>query len=155
MEWDLCSSCSPSHPSRAGHLVEEWNAAMCRMAYDRMTHQSSTTCGEVNPTTTSYPLVYAHLRHRLEESDLRSGEVEATLSRELLDLLVVSHDASGLTLTYLTHMLSQREPLQRALRDELRRSTASDSASCTQRDINTLPTFPQRHPDGDAAPVLC
>lgn len=138
MEWDLCSCCSPTHPPRAGHLIEEWNVAMCRMAYDRMTHQSSTTCGEVNSTTTSYPLFYTNLRHRLEASDLRSGELEATLSRELLDHLVASHDASGLTLTYLMHMLSQRKPLQRALRDELRHSTASESAPCTQRDINTL-----------------
>ena len=136
MEW-CCVRLIPQATHHSRHLIEEWNAAMRRMAYNRITHQSS-TCGEVN-STTSYPLVYAQLRHRrLEESDLPSEELEATLSREPLDHLVASHDASGITLTYLMYMLSQRKPLQRALREELPRSTAFDSAAFTQRDINAL-----------------
>ena len=65
-------------------------------------------------------------------------EVEVTLSRELLDHLVASHDASGITLTYLMHELSQRRALQRALRQELH-YIASDSVPFAQRDLDTLP----------------
>ena len=129
---------TPQTTHRSRHLIEEWNAAICRMDYNRITYQSS-TCGDVNSTTTFYLLVYAPLRQRLEESDMPPEELEATLSGELLDHLVASHDASGITETYLMHVLSQRKPLQRALGKELRRSTAYDSAPFTHRDINALP----------------
>lgn len=110
---------------------------MCEMALKRLLDRPSTS-DEVK-SVTSYPLVYAQLRRRLEESDLPSGELEATLSRELLDHLVASHDASGITLIYLMHKLSQRKPLQRALREELCRLTASNPAGFTQRELHNLP----------------
>ncbi len=127
----------PQAAYQSRHLIGEWNSAMCKMASKCLLDRPSTN-DEVN-LMISYPLVYAQLRRRLEESDLPSGELEATLSRELLDHLVASHDASGITLTYLMHKLSQREPLQRALREELCRSTASSPATFTQRELHNLP----------------
>ena len=128
-------------PQAAYHsrqLISEWNSAICKMASKRLSDRPSTTNKDTN-SMTSYPLVYAQLRRRLEESDLPSGDLEATLSRELLDHLVASHDASGITPTYLMHKLSQRKPLQRALREELCRSRTSNPTTFTQRELHNLP----------------
>ena len=134
----------PQTAYRSGQLIDEWNSAMCKTASKHLSldRPSTNNNNEVNSPTSSYPLVYAQLRRRLKESDLSSsGEAfEATLSRELLDHLVASHVASGIILTYLMHNLSQHQPLQRALRDELRRSRASHPTTFPHREaLHNLP----------------
>ena len=134
----------PQAAYRSGQLIDEWNSTMCKTASKHLSLTQPSTNNnndEINPSTSSYPLVYAQLRRRLEESDLSSGEeFEATLSRELLDHLVASHVASGIILTYLMHNLSQHRPLQRALRDELRRSRASHPTTFPHREaLRNLP----------------
>ena len=127
----------PQAAHRSQHLINEWNSAMCKRAFSCVTQQSLTR--ELVESTVVRPLIYTQLRRSLKYSNLPLEELEATLSTELLDHLLASHDATGITLTYLMHQLSHRRTLQRALREELRHCTPAGLAHLFQGDLDTLP----------------
>lgn len=85
----------------------------------------------------AYPLVYAHLRTKLEESKFPSDKLEATLEAELLDHMVASHDVGGTSATYVMYQLSQHPALQSALRLELRQHSPESVPSAW--DLDSLP----------------
>ena len=87
-------------------------------------------------TSSSKPIVYSQLRLNLEQSDLPASKLEATLSAELLDHLVASHDVSGIILTYVMYELSLRPELQRVLRAEL---SSVDWASSAAQTLDAIP----------------
>ena len=109
-------------------VVQKWCSATCEAAFESMARHPYP----------DRPLVYTQFRRSLEQSHLPVNKLEATLSAELLDHLVASHDVSGITLTYLMHELSRRRPLQRSLKEEISKLPGPDSASLAHR-IDTLP----------------
>lgn len=126
----------PQAVSRSQRIVEQWNSTMCQKAHSRKPDEMPML---ENADPIKSPLVYTQLRHGLERSGLPQDQVEATLSRELFDHLTASTEASGNTLAYVLHELTQRPQLQRALRSELHQSAASNAGNVTHSDLEALP----------------
>ena len=85
------------------HYFQQWISEMCETAFSNISSPSSNR--EETSNSSMYPLVYSQLLHGLKRSGLPSGQLEAAVSRELLDHLVASHDATGTTLTFVMHEL--------------------------------------------------
>ena len=95
------------------------------------------------PADATHPIVYAQLAGQLAKTT-SAPRIEAVAS-EMFDHLLASHEATGVTMTYIMHSLSQRPALQAALRKEL--LTLSPYLSLSG---DTLP-----HPNAiDALPIL-
>lgn len=102
---------------RADCEVERWCFSMCEAAEAFLRSDKAQ-----NGSMATQPVVYERLSQSLEGSsrskpDPRSLMVQT--ASEMLDHLIAGHETSGITLTYLTHELSQRSDLQSRLRNEL------------------------------------
>lgn len=125
----------PQAAYRSRRAIQQWSLDMCDAAMK--TVENPSLAGEHHGTA-GYPVVYSQLRQGLEQSNLPSHELDSTLSAELLDHAVASHDVAGITTTYLMHELSQRQDLQRSLRKELYRCIGADP-SALAHGLDSLP----------------
>ena len=67
----------------------------------------------------NYPVVYAHLRPKIEDAYAGSKNIDNTMAAEILDHLIAGNDGAGNTLTFLAWQLARHPQIQRRLREEL------------------------------------
>ncbi len=113
----------PKWVDSANEEIEAWCLEMCDAAEISI---ATSSADEQNPESQS--VVYKQLKNALANDISKSAPTvppppipnqHLLLASEMLDHLAAGHETSGITLTYLTHELSQRPHLQAQLRSEL------------------------------------
>lgn len=108
----------PRETYKAHRDLQSWCMGFCDRALERLGggKMEIPLCSDDD----AYPLVYAHLREKLSQSDFPREKFESSLVAELLDHMVASQDVGGVTTTSMMYQLSQHPEVQRALHLELR-----------------------------------
>ena len=129
--------------SAATSRLEASCLSLCRKA-DAYLHSPSVE----KSSQATHPVVYSQLAGQLAKTT-SAPRIEAVAS-EMFDHLLASHEATGITMTYIMHSLSQRPELQSALRSELLTLSPTFSASPGTSSAMNLP-----HANAlDALPLL-
>jgi len=132
----------PMEAKRKRLLVEEWCEGMCRKALEksRDMKKDMIESGEKGDNAiqdnVDYPLVYSHLREKLEHSSPPQPNIDKSLTLEMLDHLIAGHEGSGFTMTYILYEISLHPAIQKSLREELR---SLPSESMTAHTLDSLP----------------
>ncbi|KAL1630196.1 hypothetical protein SLS54_001056 [Diplodia seriata] len=139
----------PEFVDQANRDIESMTWSMCEKAASVLAQSAG---DEVKPE--AYPAVYSQLSAALEKDLAKkasrgttpcdASEERTQIASEVLDHLAAGFDTSGITLVYLTHELSQRPELQKALRAELHSlsipiSAASAPEVPSAKELDSLP----------------
>lgn len=106
------------------------------MKKDGMESEEKGDSNGIQADDVDYPLVYSHLREKLEHSSPPQPNIDQCLRLEMLDHLIAGHEGSGFTMTYILYEISLHPAIQKSLREELR---SLPSESTTAHALNTLP----------------
>ena len=116
-------------------IIEKLCSKMCDAAHQKVSEKSRKAQGE-GFDEPGWPVVYAHLRPKLEETCSDQVKVDALLAAEMLDHMIAGNDGAGNTLSFLTWQLSRHPEVQKQLRKEF--ESIQDSNFSAQA-IDSLP----------------
>lgn len=103
----------PDRVHKSQSIIEELCSGMCHSAHKRMLEH----CNDA--AALDWPVVYAHLRPKLEKQYPDQHKVDLLMAAEMLDHMIAGNDGAGNTLSFLAWQLSKHPEIQRQLRKEL------------------------------------
>ena len=121
-----------SKPSESQQAIKALAASMRDTAEKSMYAKPGSSEGLLS----SYPVAYACLHPKIEESSKDSSIASIQATSELLDHVIAGRDGLSSTLTFLMRQLSLHKMLQQQLREEF---TALHKDDPTAQDIDSLP----------------
>ena len=92
-------------------IIEELCSKMCGKAHRDIK--------ELATDDARWPVVYGHLRPKLEKSCQDQEKVDTLMASEMLGFMIAGNDGAGNTICFLTWELSQHLEIQKELRHEL------------------------------------
>ena len=125
-------------PQSANEITEAWCYRLCMEA--RKMSRSKVELGlDSRSEFKLKPNVYTHLRRALEADGIFGERLDTELAAEMLDHIIATFDASGITVTYLLYELSKRQLLRRRLRSELHTLSNGFCSPSAVSEIDRLP----------------
>ena len=100
-------------------VIEKLCSKMCESAHQR-TLEKRHTNDTKNIQMPDWPVVYAHLRPKLEANEPDKSKVDALLAAEMLDHMIAGNDGAGNTLSFLIWQLSKHPEIQNQLRKDFK-----------------------------------
>ena len=100
-------------------IIEKLCSKMCEAACQRMLNKPHSNDSKTMQMP-DWPVVYAHLRPKLEESEPDKSKVDALLAAEMLDHMIAGNDGAGNTLSFLILQLSKYPEVQNQLRNDFK-----------------------------------
>ena len=119
--------------SESKTIVEEWCTRPCETAHKSSSESNPDRGGNLHSS------VYARLRYGLESQKVSGDLLERSVAAEMLDHIIASYDASGITLTFLMYEVSKHPKMQHELRKELRGLSRKSSSSMYGIQLDSLP----------------
>ena len=125
----------PAVVSESQKIIEDLCSKMCEAAHQRMLEKLRTNDTK-NSQMPDWPVLYAHLRPKLEEIEPNKSKVDALLAAEMLDHMIAGNDGAGNTLSFLIWQLSKHPEIQTQLRKEFESIPRTGSSA---QAIDSLP----------------
>ena len=116
-------------------MLEDLCTRSCQDAQRTMQHAKH----EEGPGSDDWPTVYAQLRKKLEDASPRPEPIDDIIAAEMLDHLQASHEAVGITITYLMYEISKKPARQRQLRDSFLKLPRQGLKLPSAQDLDALP----------------
>ena len=124
-------------------IIENFTIGLCNDAQKAIEAVESdkdlSEKSKVRADLKTHPVVYSHLRRKLQEAKTPVKELEHKVAGELLDHLHAGHQGAGIILTYVMWELSKHPLVQSKLREELRSVPPLPSTLPSAQLLDSLP----------------